>query len=98
MSDEFFVLLVEKFATPEFQHLGVLMGIPENQNSDIFADTTFPNHQYKVLRVGISKFRDVFLYLESFHQIDVELVVIFNDNTRNRKKLNTFHFNVFPRC
>nr|XP_022315819.1 uncharacterized protein LOC111119690 [Crassostrea virginica]XP_022315820.1 uncharacterized protein LOC111119690 [Crassostrea virginica]XP_022315821.1 uncharacterized protein LOC111119690 [Crassostrea virginica] len=53
MSDEFFVLLVEKFATPEFQHLGVLMGIPENQNSDIFADTTFPNHQYKVLRMLI---------------------------------------------
>ena len=68
MSDEFFVLLVEKFATPEFQHLGVLMGIPENQNSDIFADTTFPNHQYKVLRVGISKFRDVSLYLEPFNQ------------------------------
>lgn len=52
MSDEFFVLLVEKFANPDFQNLGVLLGIPENQNSNIFADTTFPNYQYKVLHVS----------------------------------------------
>lgn len=53
MSDEFFVLLVEKFANPDFQNLGVLLGIPENQNSNIFADTTFPNYQYKVLHMLI---------------------------------------------
>ncbi|XP_061181048.1 uncharacterized protein LOC133189665 [Saccostrea echinata] len=53
MSDEFFVLLVEKFANPDFQNLGVLLGIPENQNANIFADTTFPNYQYKVLRMLI---------------------------------------------
>lgn len=53
MSDEFFVVLVEKFANPEFQNLGVLLEIPENQNSNIFADTTFPNYQYKVLHMFI---------------------------------------------
>lgn len=52
MSDEFFVLLVEKFANPDFQNIGVFLGIPENQNSNIFADTTFPNYQYKVLHVN----------------------------------------------
>lgn len=53
MSDEFFVLLVEKFANPDFQNIGVFLGIPENQNSNIFADTTFPNYQYKVLHMFI---------------------------------------------
>ncbi|XP_062591289.1 uncharacterized protein LOC134252782 [Saccostrea cucullata] len=53
MSNEFFVLLVEKFANPEFQNLGVSLGISENQNANIFADTTFPNYQYKVLHMLI---------------------------------------------
>lgn len=50
MSDEFFVLLVEKFANPEFQNLGVLLGISEDQNSNIFADTDFPNYRYKACK------------------------------------------------
>lgn len=53
MSDEFCVLLVEKFANPEFQNLGVLLGISEDQNSNIFGDTDFPNYRYKVLHVSI---------------------------------------------
>ncbi|XP_048761478.2 uncharacterized protein LOC125670390 isoform X2 [Ostrea edulis] len=53
MSDEFFVILVENYANQDFRNLGVLLGIPENQTSNIFADTTFPNFQYRVLRMLI---------------------------------------------
>lgn len=72
MSDEFFVLLVEKFANPEFQNLGVLLGISEKQNSNIFADTDFPNYQYKVLHV--SHLSNIMIYE------NVKVAIVFLNN------------------
>lgn len=62
MSDEFFVLLVERYANPEFQNLGVLLGIPENQNSTIFAETLFPSFQYKCVQVSKTYYSYFIIY------------------------------------